>query len=255
MTTGAFMRLWLVVALLCFVAAQPALAQPAPASQQEPPSRVGTVSIASGNLAFHTAGDTQWSAAGVNYPVATGGSFWTDPQARAQIQIGPSTIAMDGGTEIDVTELNQQATQLGLQQGRIHLHLRQFDTGQSFEIDLPQGAVRLLQPGSYDIDAGSPDQGARIAVFAGSARFVGSGADLGINSGDEAVLSHTNPVAIATQRAGSDAFVEWCSAHDYHEDHLASPYYVSAQMTGYSGLDTYGNWQSNPQYGEVWYPS
>ncbi len=246
---GASMRLRLVLALLCLAAAPPALAQ------QEPPARVGTVSYVSGNLAFHTAGDTQWSASGVNYPVATGGSFWTDPQARAQIQIGPSTIVMDGGTEIDVTNLNEQVAQLGVPQGRVHLHLRQLEAGQSFEIDLPQGAVWLLQPGSYDINAGSQDQGARVAVFAGSARFVGGGTDLGIHSGDAAMLSQTNPATVSTERAGSDAFVQWCTAHDYQENRLASPHYVSAQMTGYSDLDPYGNWQSNPQYGQMWYPS
>ena len=248
------MRRWLVLVFLCLVAATPAAAQQ-PEAAQEPPARVGTVSIVSGNLAFHAQGDTQWSAAGVNYPVATGGSFWTDPQARAQIQIGPSTIGMDGGTELDIANLNEQAAQLGLPQGRIHLHLRQLDAGQSFEIDLPQGTVRLLQPGSYDIAAGGPDEGARVAVFAGSARFVGGGADLGIRSGDAAVLSHTNPVTVSTEHAGSDAFVEWCTAHDYHEDHLASSHYVSPHMTGYSDLDHYGSWQGNQQYGEVWYPS
>jgi len=243
------MRLRLVVTLFCLAAAPPALAQ------QEPPSRVGSVSYASGTLAFHAPGDTQWSAAGVNYPVATGGSFWTEPQARAEIQIGPDTLAMDGGTEVDVTNLNEQVAQIGVPQGRVHLHVRQLGAGQSFEVDVPQGAVWLLQPGSYDIDAGGPDRGGRLAVFAGSARFSGGGADLAIHSGNAASLNGTSPVAVSTTRAAPDAFVEWCSTHDYHEDHLASPYYVSPRMTGYSSLDSSGNWQSNPQYGEVWYPS
>jgi hypothetical protein len=244
------MPLRLILALLGLAVAQPVLGQP-----QEPPTRVGTVSYVSGNIAFHTAGETQWSAAGVNYPVATGGSFWTDPQARAQIQIGPSTIAMASGTELDVTNLNDQVAQFALPQGRVNLHLRQLDAGQSFEVDLPQGAVWLLQPGSYDIDAGDQNEPARVAAFAGSVRFVGGGADLGINAGEAAVLSGSNPVVARTEHAGPDAFVEWCSAHDYHEAGLAAPYYVSPHMTGYADLDHYGGWQSNSQYGEVWYPS
>ena len=43
-------------------------------AQQAPPARVGRVSFVSGNLAFHTAGQTEWSAAAVNHPVATGGA-------------------------------------------------------------------------------------------------------------------------------------------------------------------------------------
>jgi hypothetical protein len=54
---------------LCLVAAIPALAQ------QEPPSRVGGVSYVSGNLVFHTIGQTEWTAAKVNYPVAAGNSL------------------------------------------------------------------------------------------------------------------------------------------------------------------------------------
>jgi len=232
-----------------------ATAPPALAQAPEPPSRVGQISYVSGNLGFHVAGDTQWSAAGVNYPVATGGSFWTDPQARAQIQLGPTTIGMAGGTELDVTNLNDQLSQFSLPQGRINLHLRQLDNGQSFEIDLPQGAVWLLQPGSYDIDAGSADQPARVAVFAGSAHFVGGGADIGVNHGDAAVLTGSNPVAARIEHAAPDSFAEWCASRDYHAEGLAAAHYVSPQMTGYADLDHYGGWQGNPQYGEVWYPS
>ena len=236
--------------LLILAAAAPALAQ-----QQEPPTRVGTVSYVSGTIAFHMAGETQWSAAGVNYPVATGGSFWTDAQSRAELQIGPSTIDMAPGTEIDVTNLDQQVAQIGIPQGRLYLHLRQLNAGQSFEIDLPQGAVWLLQPGEYDIDAGTAGQPARVAVYQGTARFVGGGADIGVNAGDVALLSGSNPVATQFERATPDAFVAWCRARDYHQPQLAADYYVSPQMTGYADLDHYGGWQTNSQYGEVWYPS
>ena len=47
------------------------------------PARVGRVSFVSGNLAFHTKGQTEWLGAGFNYPVATGQSYWTDAEARA----------------------------------------------------------------------------------------------------------------------------------------------------------------------------
>ena len=233
-----------------------AIAQPAFAQQQEPPSRVGAVGYVSGNIAFHMAGETQWSAAGVNYPVATGGSFWTDPQSRAELQIGPSTIDMAGGTEIDVTNLNEQVAQIGIPEGRLYLHLRQLDAGQSFEIDLPQGAVWLLQPGSYDIDAGTTGEPARVAVFAGDARFVGNGIDSGIKAGDAVVLSGSNPVSAQVAPVAPDAFVEWCRGRDYHQNQVAmAARYVSPQMTGYADLDQYGGWQNSPQYGEVWYPS
>jgi hypothetical protein len=65
-------RLAFSLLAVALIAAVPALAQ------EEPPARVGRVSFVSGQLGFHTAGETAWSAAAVNYPVATGGSFWAD---------------------------------------------------------------------------------------------------------------------------------------------------------------------------------
>src|SRR4029077_8535243 len=85
------------------------VAAAAPA-QQAPPARVGRVSLVSGNLAFHAAGQTEWSPAAVNYPVATGASFWTDNEARAEIRIAPDTIDIASDTELDVAELDERVT-------------------------------------------------------------------------------------------------------------------------------------------------
>src|SRR6267143_1160757 len=164
-------------------------------------------------------GDTQWSAAAVNYPVATGASLWTDAEARAEIRIGPDTVDMASNTELDVV------------------------------------ALRLLQPGYYDIDAGTQDQPARVAVFEGSAQFVGSGADIAIKPGDVAMLSGVDPVTATLERAVADAFVEWCRSRDYDEKRLAAPYHVSPNMTGYVELDAHGRWDTAAGYGEVWYPN
>ena len=241
-------RLLIPLTILTVFIAAPALAQ------REPPARVGRVSFVSGNLAFHTTGQTEWSAAAVNYPVATGASLWTDADSRTEIRIAPDTIDMASNTDLDVTELDDRATRLSIPQGRINLHLRRLDQGQSFEIDIPSGAVRLLQPGYYDIDAGTEDQPARVAVFEGSAQFVGNGADIVVKGGDVAVLSGVSPVAATLEPAVADAFVEWCRSRDYDAKRLAAPYHVSPNMTGYVELDEHGRWDTAPGYGEVWYP-
>jgi hypothetical protein len=245
----------LTVSILALIAiavsgsTRPALAQ------EEPPARVGRVSFVAGQLGFHAAGEAQWSAAAVNYPVATGGAFWTDPKSKAEIRIGGQTIDLSGDTEIDLTQLNQQVIQIALPQGRIALRLRQLAEGNSVEIDLPRGGVWLLQPGRYDIDAGTPDLPARVMVFEGSARFVGDTLEQGITAGEAAVIGGTDALTASVERATPDAFVEWYRARDYPEQRLAAPYYVSPDMTGYEDLDQYGSWGTVPDYGEVWYPS
>jgi hypothetical protein len=83
------------------------------------------------------AGQNEWSAAAVNNPLATGTSLWTDPDARAEIRIGPNTIAMASSTELDVGRLTAAVTQINLPQGRLYLHVRQLDDIHTFEIAIP----------------------------------------------------------------------------------------------------------------------
>src|SRR5215469_8082732 len=226
--------------VVTFLAAFSALAR------EEPPARVGRVSFVSGSLAFHAPSQNEWSTAAVNYPVATGTSLWTEPDARAEIRIGPNTIALAGGTELDMGRLTAQITQLNLPQGRIYLHVRPLDDTHTFEIAIPRGGVLLLQPGIYDIAAGSGDQSARIAVFKGAARFAGNSADIEIKPGEVAVLSGSYPVSASIERAVPDAFVEWCRSRDYDEKRLAAPYLVSPNMTGYAELDADGRSDTAP---------
>ncbi|HLY44083.1 MAG TPA: DUF6600 domain-containing protein [Stellaceae bacterium] len=236
-----------LAAILC--AAVPALAQEAP------PARVGRVSLVQGQLAFHLAGETQWSGAAVNYPAAAGGSFWVDPQSKAEIRVGTETISLAPNTELDIVKLDEQVMQLSLPQGRIEVHLRQLGQGQSVEIDVARGGVWLLRPGIYDIDAGAADQPTRITAFEGQARFVGGATEAAIDAGQAAVISGTQPLSVAMAAAARDAFAEWCSSRDYHENRLATPYYVAPAMTGSEELDQYGSWNANPQFGQVWYPT
>jgi hypothetical protein len=235
-------------ALGFLAAAMPALAQ------QEPPARVGRVAVVAGELGFHGPGETNWSKASPNYPVASGESFWTDPKSRAELRIGSRSIAMNGNTELAMAKLDQQVMQLALKQGRINLHVRTLLESESVEVDLPKGAVWILEPGIYDIDAGGGDQPERIAVFEGSARFVGGSLDVAVKAGDRAVVSGAQTLTAAVEKANQDDFTAWCRSNDYDQRRLASPYHVSPQMTGYEALDEYGSWRTVGHYGSVWFP-
>ena len=242
----SFARAFFTAAL---IASLPAFAE------EQPPARVGRISFVEGTLAFHDKGETAWSAAAVNYPVASSGAFWTDPKSRAEIRVGAQTVDMANGTQIDIVRLDKQVMQLSLTQGRIDLRVRELGEGQSIEIDIPRGGVWVLQPGVYDIDVGAGDKPSRVAVYEGSARFVGGTADVAIKAGDVAVLSGNNPVVANVEHAAApDQFAQWCRSRDYDIHKLAAPYRVSPRMTGYEELDQYGSWRTVGDYGEVWFP-
>src|SRR5215831_17710875 len=224
-------------------------------AQEEPPARVGRVSLVSGTLAFYGPGDTDWSSARVNLPVAASAWLMTDPQSRAETRVGADSINLSNDTQLNFVELRDHIMQIALTQGRIDLHLRRLKDDQTAEIDVPRGGLWLLQPGVYDIDSGGPDQPTRITVFEGSARFAGGGIDTLVNAGDVLVLSGSDTLSAAVERAALDEFVQWCRSHDYDEKRLAAPHHVSPAVTGYEELDAYGEWAAVPTYGEVWFPT
>src|SRR5258708_37993907 len=92
-------------------------------AEDGPPTRVGRVSFVEGKLAFHPKGETEWSAASVNHPVATRGSFWTDPKSRAAIRTAAQTLDLSYDTAVDVVRLALPITQRAVPHGRLESHL------------------------------------------------------------------------------------------------------------------------------------
>ncbi len=221
-----------------------------------PPGRVGRVSLASGDVDLRVSSESAWADAELNQPIFAGEGLRTDPRARAEIRIGANTIDLSNRSEIEVASLRDGVTQILLSRGRIGLHLRQAGENETVEIDVPQGDVWLLAPGTYDIEVGEGEGPLRVAVFDGKAHFTGAGGDRLIEGGQTAVLMESEAAdASSIEPATADDFVAWCRHRDYAETGLAAPYYVSRYMTGYAELDGAGIWKINAQYGPVWFPT
>jgi FecR protein len=221
-----------------------------------PPGRVGRLSLRSDSVSFRPPGQTGWTDAEVNQPVFAGAAIRTGPRSRAEIQIGANAIYLSSGAEIEITSLTDRLTQIALSRGRIALRLRRVDAGETAEIDVPQGGIWLLGPGMCDIDAASGDQPARVAVFAGTAHFIGAGGDnTTVEAGRMAGLTGPDAAAATIEPATPDDFVEWSRGRDYDETRLPALYYTSPNMTGFAELDAAGIWKINSEYGPVWFPT
>ena len=242
------------VALGAFVA----LGAGAAFADVDPPSRVGRLSYIDGVVSFHTADQTEWAPATLNYPVVAGESFWTEPQARAEIQVGPAEFRLDDSTALDVVALDDAHTRLGLSQGTINVHLRAVSRG-GVEVLTPQGAITLVEPGSYHIEAGAPVSGGApdrmaVTVLEGRAQVSGPRRGIDVMPGESAVLMG-NPAGVTLVEGNSTPFDDWALERERREQVFASTRYLSPETTGYQDLDDYGQWQSDPTYGTVWYPA
>jgi hypothetical protein len=97
--------------------------------------------------------------ASINRPLTTGDRLWADAHSRAEIQVGGGMVRMNGGTSVFVLNLDDRVTQLQLTQGTLNVGVRRLAPGQVFEVDTPNLAFSLRQPGEYRIEV-DPDRDA-----------------------------------------------------------------------------------------------
>jgi hypothetical protein len=251
--TGAFRAL-----VLAALMAPAAIALAQVEDPDDPPGRVGRLSLIEGTVSFRNAEEDQWVPATLNFPVTTGDSFWTEPGARAEIQIGSTDLRLDQATAIDIARLDDATTQLQVDQGSINLRVRELPPG-GVRIVTPRATVEVLQPGRYHVDvvpsqAPSSNDHVRVAVLEGLARIEGEGvaAPLTVSAGHSATLRDNAPPLLA--QAIARPLDDWALERERLLNPQETVRHVSPEMTGYQDLDRYGQWGSDPNYGAVWYP-
>lgn len=228
------------------------------AALADPPARVGRLSDVEGAVSFHAAGQTTWSPATLNYPVTSGTSFWTEPSARDEIQVGAAEVRMDQATALTFVRLDDVATQLQVDQGIINVHVLAMPSG-GIAVVTPQGQVDLLTPGSYDIDTGTPTAGAppspvRVTALEGSAQIDGPRGAVEVQAGETATVV-ANPFSVNLAEGNPTPFDDWALAREHREEATNATQYVPPDMTGYQDLNANGQWAATPDYGPVWYPA
>jgi hypothetical protein len=235
--------------------APPAGAQPASA---DPPTRVGSLSRIAGTVSFHTADETQWGAATLNYPVTSGNSFWTEPNAGADIDIGASRLTLAPQTEFDVDTLDDRTLATTEARGEMYVRLRDLPPQSTASITTPRGVVMLAEAGRYDIVAGDADHPTLVTVVEGAAQIDGASLSVKLGPHQTATVTGTESFKAALAPAVEDAFLRAQLAREnppapLAAGHVAPPPVVET-MTGAAALVDTGEWAEAPQYGRVWYP-
>jgi hypothetical protein len=223
-------------------------------STATPPARVGEIAAVTGSVNFNGAGSNgQWVAATANYPLTTGDSVFTQPDAQATLAVDSSQLTLSGNTELQVTSLDNNTLAATASQGETFLAINYLQPGQSFDITTPRGTVTISQNGNYDIAAGDTNDPTVVTVLAGAATVTDPGATLQVAAGQEAVLTGTDQTTAQLGDAQRDAFINAMLAEQAPPPPAYAPPVVQ-QMTGVSELSNYGSWNQDPTYGAVWYP-
>jgi hypothetical protein len=263
---GTFLRASLLLAtglsLPCPLASQ-ALAQPAPppgtadqAGDQgtDPPAIAGRLAAIAGQVSFHAAGQTDWTAAALNFPVTNLEGFWTEANAAATIQIAGDTIVMDGSTQFEVATLDMTQIAASEPQGAMFLNLPDLPNGQTVAIQTPRGTVQISTPGQYEIVAGDTTDATLISVVAGAAHVAGTNLALDIGPQQTGTIGGTEQLQGSVGPLQEDAFLHAQLRVPAPPPPPAGVPAIVRDMTGAADLAAYGSWSQTPTYGQVWYP-
>ena len=246
---------------------EPAQAQPPAQTQSQtqsphaqpsdPPAIVARIGYVQGNVSFMAAGSSDWSAGVNNYPMISGDRLFCDKGAQAEIDIGSTDVRLWENTDITLTNLTNQFEQIGLAAGSIRVRVYSIDSGATVEVDTPNGAAVITQPGDYRFDAFGGDGGSDAVVNAGTVQITGpDGLNQEVIAGQAVQMTGTDPIQLSPVNLPTfDALDQWSIDRDHEVLNSESAQYVNPETPGASDFDANGSWTPTPDYGPVWTPT
>jgi hypothetical protein len=244
-------RAYLALALLAgvFVCAAPALA--------DPPGRVGRIAWLEGSGAVHLqdANSGTSTRAPLNQPLTSGDILSTDPDTRAEVQIGSTTVRLEGNTRLEFDRIDDQAIHAYLADGQAFVKLTEREVLDDFELETRNGRFSARETGVFRF--GTDEDGSDAMAFYGKLRFDGDDRTVELGAGEHARLWHEGDPGETRYRLLpqiNDDFTRWSAERDRAPSADTYARYVSPEMTGAGDLDRYGSWTENPDYGAIWFP-
>jgi hypothetical protein len=224
----------------------------------DPPGRVARVSVLLGNVSVEPASVNQFSAAESNYPMTTGDRIYADQAANAELQTGQLALRLGQLTDLTVTAMTDALAQFGLAQGSVHLRSFGLYQGETVELDTPGVAVTVLQPGDVRIDV-DPNAGTTlVTLFSGAVDVEGNGLSQQLAPGQALLVTGTNPpYSQFVGRPRADGLDRFSADRDnlYQSSIAQESQYLDPATIGAEDLASSGDWQSDSDYGAIWYPN
>lgn len=226
--------------------------------EPDPPDRAARLSYLEGEVSLQPAGEEDWAPAIVNRPLTTGDKLWAEPDARAEIQVGPAAVRLGGNTGFSFLNVDDDAIQMRLTAGVLYVSVKTLRDSEQIEIDTPNVAVSLLRPGNYRVEVNDAGDNTVVKVIEGAVQATGSAQDIVVHAQQMVTFTGTEDLLAQHGTLGApDEFDSWNLERDRRDERAASSRtaeYVSPDVTGYEDLEENGTWSSEAEYGYVWTP-
>src|SRR6202790_2705913 len=248
-----------MIALLTGLLVSTALVQPGLAQdqydQEDPPSRVARLGYMQGSVSFQPAGESEWVEAAHNRPMTTGDRVWADQDSRAELNLGSAVIDLNSNTGMSFLNLDDRSTQIQLSSESINVRVRHLNRDDVFEIDTPNQAFSIFQPGRYRVEASEDGSYTVVSIRQAEGESTGNGQTYTVHAGQRATFEGVDRLNAQVEDLGDpDDFDNWSESRYNRYENSRSARYVSHDVVGYEDLDDSGDWRPDPGYGNVWFP-
>src|SRR5258708_30490273 len=169
------------------------------ADTDDPPSRVARLAYLEGSVSFQPGGTEEWVAAPLNRPVTDGNKVWSDQASRAELQLDGSALRLSSNTSVSFLNLSDNVSQIQLSVGTLLVRVRRLEDNETYEIDTPNLAFSVLQPGLYRITVDEAGTTTAINVRSGQGEATGTGAAYSVYRNEYDVFSCTDDMAANRQ--------------------------------------------------------
>ncbi|MGA7992092.1 MAG: DUF6600 domain-containing protein, partial [Thermoanaerobaculia bacterium] len=217
---------------------------------------VARVAVVEGEGSFQRGDDPDhWQPVAVNVPLTIGDRVWTGATGRLELQTPGLRAFLAPSTELTALNLTESVQQYAIAEGTASFRLVSVDDDDVFEIDTPNAAVTLEQPGLYRVYVDA-DGNTRFAVRRGEARVAAGGGEVSLRTGEEILVSGIDaPEYDVYALPLADSWDRWVSSRERRRHEIVSYDYTSPDVVGAGDLDAYGVWEDVPEYGRVWRPA
>jgi hypothetical protein len=229
----------------------------------DPPNRVARISVIQGNVSLEPNGSNNFSQAEINYPLTGGDRVYVDNTSFGELQTVGLAVRLGNGADVTLSSLTDNIAQFGLAQGSIRVRTRSLASFNgapaTVEVDTPNGAILVDQPGDIRVDSYPQDDTTVVTVSSGAVEVTGQNLDQQLGPNQSLRLAGSNPVyAEQVQLLPPDGLDQFDQQREQRRERSYAYQYVSPDMIGAADLDDYGDWQpanqDNQGYGAVWYP-
>ena len=219
-------------------------------------ARVGRLSLVDGDVSYfaESSAGAGWVAAQTNLPLLSRTSLATGANARAEVRIGTTTVALDAQAQMDVSRLDDDALAIAVPIGAVAVTVSAFDAADRIELSAGRIGMRIRSAGTFVLRL-EPSGTVTAKAVDGQAELQVGLVTLTLIPAQQVRIEAGEPLAYRRGDVVLDGFDDWVADRNQHWQAMLAQPHLSPEMTGAEILPNFGTWTRDPAHGAVWYPS